>query len=110
MSSVQKTKEIKETIYICDICGKQIDKHLAFHCYICGKDLCHNCRICSDSSNEDPIFGNDGDYPTSFCYSCWKVGENCRAKAKFIVDKCDNEIEELKQLWIKKAGHSGKKI
>lgn len=39
------TRTIEEVVNVCDSCGKEVAKtDLFWGCFICGKDICHDCK------------------------------------------------------------------
>ena len=105
---MEKTKEIvilehKEPIvtYVCDTCGKEFasrDYGAIKHCAICGKDVCHMCAIQTDEEYlEHGAF--IGDYPSYYCPSCWKLGEDIREEIISLRNDAGLAEQELWQKW-----------
>lgn len=74
------TREVTETDYICDRCGKKITHEYASKtCSICKKDVCQKCShwFEIELGLDEPYFNCDN--PEAVCRICWDKGKNIRA-------------------------------
>jgi len=105
---MKKSEEITQIVnkidYFCDMCSLEgKEKKLAspgsygeyYSCYMCDKDICRD-HLVHDTRDI-------GDYPTQYCTYCWKVGEKYRKKMEEIEEKCDEKLQEQKNLWEEEA-------
>lgn len=83
------TRETVETVYVCDICGKERAKPYK-KCQMCGKDICRNCFV---------ITYELGDYNNRYCRSCWNTGQDYIKEIKTIRSRST----ALYERWEKKA-------
>lgn len=88
--AIKVTKEIMEPHRYCDVCGEEIEIHLACcktNCVYCGKDLCENCI-----AHQEKLWS---DTRIVYCKKCWALGEGFRPE----IGNLQNKIESLYQEW-----------
>ncbi len=76
------------TIHTCDVPGCGVECHNT--CRICGRDVCNVHAVREDDG---------GDYPPSYCDSCWKVGERWRKQIADQRAKFEAFEEDCEQRW-----------
>ena len=80
---IETTKVITDMEYWCDDCGKYAYK--VHKCYKCGKDMCRDCAIITDSG---------GYYDEYVCKDCKEIIDKYKDELKSIHER-ECEIEDL---------------
>ena len=78
-----------QTYYRCDDCECEYQTNSV--CYMCGKDICQQCRVFDDA--------DDSDYPTRYCKQCWHVGKKYRRQMNELEFEYEETIDKLHQRW-----------
>ncbi len=101
----QYNKLIEESIFICDLCGEEIQsRYCSKVCYICARNVCTNCGHLFDYSYNllDPSY--DCDHPDIVCKECWEAGKDIRERIQSYRDIAKEREEELWGMWREEAG------
>ena len=97
-----------DEVTCCDICGAEgqatnepfINSHHKYihHCCICGRDVCHNCRVLRG----DELYNDSWHYwEAVYCVECYKKGKSFMTHLDQMKDMFDEYVEVVWSKWSK---------
>lgn len=98
--------EREQTVFICDLCGKQTENNgCCDTCFCCHREVCYGCR--------DLLFyvnpGECIDFPKKVCKRCQGImGGQLRDKVQSVLDGANKQLAEWVGMW-KKLGEKERK-
>jgi hypothetical protein len=96
----KRDRLVKDTIFICDFCRKEIQScYCSKVCYICGRHVCEKCGILFEPCYNLIEPNYDCDHPDIVCKECWQLGEPYRKAIQIYREAAENKEEELWKLW-----------